>query len=244
MKKKILILTGAGISRESGILTFRDCEDGLWNDYKIEDVCTTQAWKDNREEVLEFYNARRKDLEDKVPNDGHKALVELEKYYDVTIVTQNVDDLHEQAGSTNVIHLHGELTKSRSTVPPYETYDIGYGEINIGDKCPRGSQIRPHVVFFGDPVPNMQEAMIVEYDILVVIGTSLQVYPAAGLVDYAFQDGKEVYAIDPVRPVGSLVDDDKFIKKPATEGCKELLDILTPCPTAKEIIKKKNETED
>ena len=230
MKKKITILTGAGISRESGIKTFRDCEDGLWENYKVEDVCTTDAWENNREEVLAFYNARRKELEGKVPNAGHKSLVDLEKDYDVTIVTQNVDHLHEEAGSTNVIHLHGELTKARSTVYPKDVIDVGYGEINIGDKCERGSQLRPHIVLFGDSVPNMLKANkeLIRCDIFIVIGTSLNVYPAAGLVDEAIDLGKKVYMIDPTEPVMTPRESEAitFIKEVATVGCNRLVNTL------------------
>jgi len=227
--KKITILTGAGISKESGIETFRD-SDGLWETFKISEVCTTDAWKKNREEVLNFYNARRKDLEGKVPNDGHKELVKLENEYEVTVVTQNVDNLHELAGSSDVIHLHGELTKVRSTVYPKDVKDIGYGEINIGDKCERGSQLRPHIVFFGDPVPNMEKAgnSVFNCDILIVVGTSLNVYPAAGLVHEAISHGKEIHLIDPKPPVMTRKKDEAInvITEPATVGCKKLVNTL------------------
>ena len=231
MKKSITILTGAGISKESGIPTFRDALDGMWENHKIEDVCTTEAWKNNREAVLGFYNDRRKALEGKVPNDGHKALVELEKDFDVTIVTQNVDNLHELAGSSNIIHLHGELTKARSSVDPRLITDIGYNEIKIGDKCEKGSQLRPHIVFFGDQVPNMEKGnnAMFNSDILIVVGTSLNVYPAAGLVDEAIFLEKEIYVIDPVKPLMSSKKESAitFIEENATVGCKKLLEILS-----------------
>lgn len=195
--KKIVILSGAGISAESGIQTFRD-SDGLWNNHRIEDVATFDAWQRNRELVMDFYNQRRKQLLDCSPNAAHLALKKLEDFFEVSIVTQNVDNLHEKAGSSNILHLHGELTKSRSSVDENLVYDIDGWELKIGDKCEKGSQLRPHIVWFGEAVPEMYSAVkIVEKaDILIVVGTSLQVYPAAGLINYS-KKGSKIYLVDP-----------------------------------------------
>lgn len=199
MKKKIVVLTGAGMSAESGIATFRD-SDGLWENHRVEDVATPQGFQADPQLVLDFYNHRRKELINTKPNKGHIGLVELEKEYDVTIVTQNVDNLHEKAGSTNVVHLHGELMKSRSTQDPYLIYEMSdeHPEINIGDKCELGSQLRPDIVWFGEAVPMIETAarIVQKADIVVIIGTSLNVYPAAGLVDFA-NAGVPIYLIDP-----------------------------------------------
>lgn len=197
MKKKIAVLTGAGVSAESGISTFRD-SSGLWEKYKIEDIATFNGWMKNKEEVLEFYNNRRKQLASVKPNAAHLAIANLEKGYDVTVITQNVDDLHERAGSTNILHLHGELTKVRSTVNPSLVYDIGYKEIQRGDMCEKGSQLRPHIVWFGETVPLIEKAyqIVMESDIVIIVGTSMQVYPAAGLVKVT-EPGTRVYFIDP-----------------------------------------------
>lgn len=198
--KKILIFTGAGVSKESGIETFRDSKDSLWNNYKIEDVATIDAWRKNRELVLDFYNQRRAQLKDVEPNLAHKLIVDLEKDFEVTLVTQNVDNLHERAGSTNIIHLHGELTKSRSTYPgSTEVYDCP-GDINIGDKCARGAQLRPHIVWFGenlDPA-NLDKATIAanECDICIIVGTSMQVAPA-NQIPLLVKDGTPIYYVDP-----------------------------------------------
>lgn len=196
-KKKIVVFSGSGISAESGISTFRD-SGGLWEEYSIEEVATPQAWAADREKVLDFYNLRRKQLLSTEPNDGHKALVNLEKGYEVKVVTQNVDDLHERAGSSHVLHLHGELRKARSTVDPNLIYPIKGWELKIGDKCEKGSQLRPHVVWFGEAVTEMENAISItaQADILIVVGTSLQVYPAAGLL-YEVQPSCEVFLIDP-----------------------------------------------
>lgn len=184
--KKLVVLTGAGISAESGIRTFRD-SDGLWEEYRIEDVATYDAWKRNRELVLDFYNQRRRQLAGVHPNAAHHALKRLEDVYRVQIITQNVDNLHERAGSTQILHLHGELTKARSSVDESLIVDIGYEDIRIGDCCSRGSQLRPHIVWFGEAVPAIAQAMsmIGDADIVMVVGTSLNVYPAAGLLAYA-----------------------------------------------------------
>jgi NAD-dependent deacetylase len=195
--KKLVVLTGAGMSAESGIKTFRDT-GGLWEEYDVMEVATPMAWHKNRDLVLRFYNERRRQLESCLPNEGHKGLAALEKYFEVQIITQNVDNLHERAGSTKVLHLHGELTKARSTADRTLIYDIGYRDINPGDLCEKGSQLRPHIVWFGEDVPMMDEAarLAAEADIFVVIGSSLNVYPAAGLINYA-PENVSLWLIDP-----------------------------------------------
>lgn len=200
MKKKLVILSGAGMSQESGIRTFRDM-GGLWEEYDIEEVATPEAWRRNPELVMRFYNDRRKQLLESNPNAGHMGLVDLETDFDVHIITQNVDDLHERAGSKNVLHLHGELKKARSSVDESLVYDIDGWELKFGQKCAKGSQLRPHIVWFGEAVPAMEEAIPVteSADIMVVIGTSLNVYPAAGLVNYV-KNGSPIFVIDPERP--------------------------------------------
>ena len=197
MKKKLVVLSGAGISAESGLKTFRD-SDGLWEEFRIEDVCTFDAWLKNPELVLSFYNQRREQLDSVFPNQAHQLLFDLETYYDVTIVTQNVDNLHEKAGSTNVLHLHGELTKARSTIDASFVYDIGTKPIKMGETCEKGSQLRPHIVWFGEEVPmiTIATSIVKNADILLVIGTSLNVYPAAGLMQYRNSSCKTWY-IDP-----------------------------------------------
>lgn len=197
MRKKIVVLTGAGISAESGLKTFRD-SDGLWEEYNIEDVASYRGWIRNPSLVMEFYNKRRSQLKDAQPNAAHTALARLEKVYDVHIITQNVDDLHERGGSTHVTHLHGELTKARSVKYPELVYSIGYEEIKIGDTCEKGEQLRPHIVWFGEAVPLIEYAAdeVAAADYLLVIGTSLQVYPAAGLIHYA-PAGCQIYLVDP-----------------------------------------------
>jgi NAD-dependent deacetylase len=174
------------MSSESGIKTFRD-SGGLWEEYDVTEVATPGAWVKNRDLVLRFYNERRRQLESSRPNEGHRGLAQLEKYFDVHIITQNIDDLHERAGSTKILHLHGELTKARSSVDPSLIYEIGYKDINPGDCCEKGSQLRPHIVWFGEEVPMMDEAANItgSADIFVVVGSSLNVYPAAGLINYA-----------------------------------------------------------
>lgn len=195
--KKIVVLTGAGMSAESGIRTFRD-SNGLWEEHRIEDVATFDAWQRNPDLVLDFYNQRRKQLYEVNPNAGHLALVELEKMYDVHIITQNVDDLHERAGSAKVLHLHGELKKVRSTKDDSLVYMLDGWELKKGDLCEKGSQLRPHIVWFGEAVPMIEPAIKLssEADIFIVIGTSLNVYPAAGLIYYV-KKGTPVYLIDP-----------------------------------------------
>ncbi len=196
-KKKLVVLTGAGMSAESGISTFRD-SGGLWDKYKIEEVATPEAFQQNPELVLEFYNQRRKQLGEVEPNKGHKTLARLQEKFDVQIITQNVDNLHERAGSKNVLHLHGELTKVRSVKYPNLIYDIGTKPIKLGDTCDKGAQLRPHIVWFGEAVPAIEQAaeLVGKADIFVVIGTSLNVYPAAGLVSYTQTDIPK-FLIDP-----------------------------------------------
>lgn len=200
--KHIVVLTGAGISAESGIKTFRDM-GGLWQEYDITEVASPNAWVENRQMVLEFYNIRRKQLLETEPNAGHKALVDLAKKYKVDIITQNVDDLHERAGSKNILHLHGEIRKARSTTDPSLIYDIDGWELKEGDVCEKGSQLRPHVVWFGESVPNIVPAsrLAGKADVFLVIGTSLSVYPAAGLIDFVPRTSKKII-IDPnARPM-------------------------------------------
>ena len=194
---KIVVLSGAGVSAESGIRTFRD-SNGLWEEYKVEDVASIEGWYRNKELVLEFYNQRRRALKDTEPNQAHKIIAELEERYKVCVVTQNVDNLHERAGSTNIIHLHGELTKARSTKNEDKWYDIGYNDIKLGDKAPDGGQMRPFIVWFGESVPKLSDAAkeVQTADILIIIGTSLNVYPAAGLIHYT-RPGCKIYLVDP-----------------------------------------------
>ncbi|HTF80343.1 MAG TPA: NAD-dependent deacylase [Cytophagales bacterium] len=198
--RKLVVLSGAGISQESGISTFRD-SNGLWENHKIEDVASPAGWERDKELVLNFYNQRRKQLLNCKPNRAHTILTELEKKFDVHIITQNVDDLHERAGSSKVLHLHGELMKSRSTVDPRLVYTMKNWEIKLGDKCEKGSQLRPHIVWFGEMVPNISKAndLAAKADIFLIIGTSLLVYPANQLIDYV-PEGVPVYVIDPHIP--------------------------------------------
>lgn len=221
--KKIVVLSGSGISAESGIPTFRDA-GGLWEGYDVMEVATPEAWARNPELVLDFYNQRRKAAVKAMPNPGHLALVELEKYYDVVIVTQNVDNLHEKAGSKNVIHLHGELTKCRSTADETLIYDIGGKEIKLGDVCEKGSQLRPHIVWFGEMVPMMEVAYAeaMSADALIVVGTSLQVYPAAGLLYYVGHD-VPVYIVDPHTPEYHSAPNITPIQEPASTGLPKLV---------------------
>ncbi len=221
--KKIVVLTGAGISAESGIRTFRD-SDGLWEEHRIEDVATFEAWQRNPDLVIDFYNQRRKQLYEVKPNAGHLALVELEKKFDVHIITQNVDDLHEQAGSSHVLHLHGELKKVRSTIDQDLVYELEGWELKKGDLCEKGSQLRPHIVWFGEAVPMIEPAMELsaEADIFIVIGTSLNVYPAAGLV-YYIKKGTPVYLIDPHAEMLGGVKNLTVLRKTAGSGVPELV---------------------
>jgi NAD-dependent deacetylase len=202
--KHLVVLTGAGISAESGLKTFRE-QGGLWESYDVMEVASYDGWVKNKELVLRFYNERRRQLETAKPNAGHFGLAELEKHFKVSIITQNVDDLHERAGNKNILHLHGELTKARSTKDPNYILNIGYKDINIGDNCPKGGQLRPHIVWFGEAVPAIEDAINLtsQADIFAIIGTSLNVYPAAGLIDYAPQKA-QIFLIDP-NPVNAYV---------------------------------------
>ena len=235
MKKKLVVLTGAGVSAESGISTFRD-SDGLWEQYKVEDVASIEGWYRNPSLVLDFYNARRAQLAQVRPNDAHRAIASLENEYDVTVVTQNVDNLHERAGSTRIIHLHGELTKVRPENCCNEmdgfseatVFDIGTEPIALGDLAPNGVQLRPHIVWFGEAVPKIEAAIdaVEAADIILIVGTSLQVYPAAGLYAYA-KAGTPIYIIDPnsvsVRD-GRIV----HIKEVATKGMQVFVNDILP----------------
>jgi NAD-dependent deacetylase len=224
--KKIVVLSGAGMSAESGIKTFRD-DDGLWKNHRFEELASPQAWHRNPELVLEFYNMRRKQLFEVEPNAGHKALVKLEQKFEVQIVTQNVDDLHERAGSSSILHLHGELKKVRSTSKPDLVYTLDHWELKLGDLCEEGSQLRPHIVWFGEAVTNIMPAVqiVKKADILLVIGTSLMVYPAAGLLDYAPR-GLPIYLIDPKASPAGYYENLNVIRKKAAEGVPEIVDKL------------------
>jgi NAD-dependent deacetylase len=224
MQEHIVVLTGAGISAESGLSTFRD-NGGLWEQHSVYDVATPEAFERNRDLVLRFYNERRRQLLSVQPNLAHRLLAELENRYRVTVVTQNVDDLHERGGSSNVIHLHGELTKARSSVNPELIYDIGYNDIKPGDTCDLGTQLRPHIVWFGEEVPMLDAAaeVVRTADQLLIVGTSLQVYPAAGLV-YEVDIDVPVTVIDPGEPAS--VSRARVIRKGASEGVAEWVKML------------------
>ena len=224
MKKKVIVLTGAGISAESGISTFRD-SDGLWEQYRVEDVATPEGYEKDRALVLDFYNQRRRQLKDVEPNEGHRQLVRLEKDFDVHIITQNVDNLHERAGSTQVLHLHGELTKARSERNPNLITDIGYEDIHLGDKAEDGCQLRPFIVWFGEAVPNIEPAaeLCEQADYFVVVGTSMNVYPAAGLIHYVPR-GVPCYLVDPKAvPVSRPV---TIFQEKAGTGVKKVVDLI------------------
>lgn len=224
-KKKLVVLSGAGMSAESGLKTFRD-SDGLWEGYNVTEVATPGGWRNNPKLVLEFYNQRRKNVLDAQPNAGHIGLAELEEHFDVHIITQNIDDLHERAGSTKVMHLHGEIFKMRSEVNEELVYDIR-GDINFGDKAEDGAQLRPNIVWFEEPVPMIERAIPVvsNADIFLVIGTSLVVYPAAGLLNFAPRPIAK-YIIDRKIPYTTSVINLTAIEKPATEGIVELKKLL------------------
>ena len=217
MKKKVVVLTGAGISAESGIRTFRD-SNGLWEEHRIEDVASPEGWYRNQELVLDFYNQRRRQVLECKPNRAHIALAELEQKYDVSIITQNVDNLHEAGGSTHVVHLHGELLKARSTKDENLVYDWT-NDILTGDNCEKGSQLRPHIVWFGEAVPKMDEAipLVRQADIFIVIGTSMVVYPAAGLINYTQYEIPK-WLIDPNDMPLPRIPNLKFINQKATVG--------------------------
>lgn len=222
-KKKIVVFSGAGMSAESGIKTFRD-SGGLWEEYKIEDVATFDAWERNRELVLDFYNQRRKQVMDAKPNEAHLLVAELENHFDVQIITQNIDDLHERAGSKKVLHLHGEIMKGRSTAKNDLIFPLKHWEIKCGDVCEVGSQIRPHIVWFGEAVPEMDKATALaeEADIFITIGTSLNVYPAANLI-HVVQSHIPKYLVDPGEFNLDYIKNLKIIKATAVEGMKVLM---------------------
>lgn len=223
---RVTVLTGAGMSADSGLATFRD-SGGLWEGHDIMDVATPEGWNADPEMVLKFYNKRRKQAFSAQPNDGHKAIAEMEEHFDVVVITQNVDDLHERAGSSNVIHLHGLLREARSSKNPDLITDIGDKEIRLGDKAEDGSQLRPNVVWFGEPVPMIEKAAseIPDTDIFIVVGTSLVVYPAAGLTDYASQNIPK-YIVDPSTPEIHGYSDWTHIKEPAETGVLKLKEKL------------------
>lgn len=227
MKKNLVILSGAGISAESGIKTFRD-SDGLWENYSIEEVCTYDAWLKNPSLVLDFYNHRRAELDRVEPNQAHRLVAELEHDFSVTVITQNIDNLHERAGSTNVVHLHGELTKARSTADSKLVYEIGTKPIQLGDLCEKESQLRPHIVWFGEEVPMIETAatLVEQADILIIIGTSLIVYPAAGLMMYRPSHCKTWY-IDPKPDFKKVPNNIKVVAQIASQGLAEIMPILT-----------------
>lgn len=225
-RPNVVVLTGAGVSAESGIKTFRD-NDGLWEEYNVMDVATPEAWNANRELVTRFYNLRRTQLATVQPNPAHIALAELESHFPVHIITQNVDDLHERAGSSNVLHLHGELTKMRSTVHPSNVYEVGYTEMSAEARCDKGTLLRPHIVWFGEEVPLIGEAaeLVSRADIVIVIGTSLNVYPAAGLLHYAPRRS-EKYLVDPGDHNPNLVPGLVFIQEAAGKALPLLVEKL------------------
>ena len=224
--QKLVVLTGAGISAESGISTFRD-SGGLWEGYDVNQVATPEGFAADPALVLDFYNQRRRQLSQVEPNEAHRLLAHLEKRYEVVIITQNVDDLHERAGSHNIIHLHGELLKSRGVDNPEVTYPCT-GDIHVGDKSPTGAQLRPHIVWFGEEVPMLEKAIAQVYsaDILMIIGTSLQVYPAASLIDYV-KEGTPIFYIDPnpsLHSMGELT----VIAQKASTGVAKAIELMTP----------------
>jgi len=224
--KKVVVLTGAGISAESGLKTFRD-SGGLWEGYDVAEVATPEAWARDRNLVLRFYNERRKQALNASPNAGHAALAELEQKFEVVIITQNVDSLHEKAGSSEVLHLHGELFKSRSTVDSSLIYEMKSWELNEGDLCEKGSQLRPHIVWFGEAVPMMEIAVeeVFDADIFIVAGTSLVVYPAAGLVDYVKPEVPK-FIVDPKIPEIRKSENLFLFEETASTGLIKVRDIL------------------
>lgn len=226
MKKKIVVLSGAGISAESGIATFRDA-NGLWEGHDVMEVASPEGWHKNPKLVLDFYNERRKNGINARPNAGHLALVRLEERYEVVIVTQNVDNLHEKAGSSSIIHLHGELFKKRSTLDETLIYEMEGWELNLGDYCEKGSQLRPHIVWFGESVPMMEKAVMeaATADIFIIVGTSLLVYPAAGLIDYV-PDHVPKYVVDPNMPAIAKRPNLFLIEEKASTGLSQLADEL------------------
>ena len=224
--KKIIVLTGAGISAESGLKTFRD-SGGLWEGYEVTEVATPQAWAGNQKLVLEFYNQRRKQAYEAEPNAGHKALAALQESFEVKIITQNIDALHEKAGNTSVLHLHGEISKARSTVDPSLIYDLDSWELKEGDMCEKGSQLRPHIVWFGEAVPMMEPAVEItnQADIFIVAGTSLVVYPAASLLDFVRPEVPK-FIVDPKIPQVSTAENMFFYEEPASTGLVKVKEVL------------------
>lgn len=222
--KKVVVLSGAGISKESGIPTFRD-NDGLWKSYRFEEVASPLAWKRNPELVLDFYNFRRRAVLEAEPNEAHILLADLQRYFDMFVITQNVDDLHERAGTKNILHLHGQIRQARSTADENIIVDLQGCELNLGDLCPKGSQLRPNIVWFGESVPNIPKAIeIVKHaDIFLVIGTGLQVYPAASLIDYV-PVSSEKYLIDPSDDL--RIRDFYHYKNTAVNGMKKFYDFI------------------
>lgn len=226
--QKLVVLSGAGMSAESGLKTFRDM-GGLWKQYQVTQVASPTAWEQNRALVLRFYNQRRKQLFEASPNNGHYGLAKLESHFEVHIITQNVDDLHERAGSSRVLHLHGELKKARSTADPNLVYELTQWELKEGDLCEKGSQLRPHIVWFGEPVPAMEQAIerVQQADLFIVVGTSLSVYPAAGLLEYV-SSHIPIYIIDPGHPAFSPSSNIHFINEKASRGIQLLTQELLP----------------
>ena len=224
--KKIVVLSGAGVSAESGIPTFRGA-DGLWEGHDVTQVASPQGWKRDPQLVLDFYNQRRKAALAAEPNEGHLSLVDLESHYEVVVITQNIDDLHEKAGSSRVLHLHGKLFESRSTLDESLVYEIDGWELNWGDTCERGSQLRPNIVWFGEMVPMMDVAQqeTAQADVLIVVGTSLQVYPAAGLL-YEVKEGTPIYIVDPSTPDYAQRPTIHPIAEPASVGLPRLVEQL------------------
>lgn len=228
MRPRIVVFTGAGVSADSGIATFRD-SDGLWANYRIEDVCTPEALKHNRAQVIEFYNLRRRESLTKRPNEGHLAIASMEEWADVKVVTQNVDNLHEQAGSTDVLHLHGELMKLRSERNPDLIYDIQGWEQRLDDRGEDGALLRPHIVFFGESVPMFDPAcrVVASADVLIVVGTSLAVYPAASLVFHLRDRNVPIYLVDPGTPDTAMIRNPlKHIKERGAVGVPQLVAML------------------
>lgn len=226
--QNLVVLSGAGMSAESGIPTFRDM-GGIWEQYDVTQVASPEAWRANPELVLEFYNQRRKKLLESEPNNGHLILTELEQWFNVQIITQNVDDLHERAGSTQILHLHGELKKARSTGYPNLVYELKHWELKLGDVCEKGCQLRPHIVWFGEAVEAIGQAQTIAStaDILVVVGTSLNVYPAAALVHYVRKE-IPVFVVDPAKPLLGNNSNVTYITEKASIGLMKLKEMLTP----------------
>ncbi len=231
-KKKILVFTGAGVSAESGIKTFRDSLNGLWGDHDIDEVASIIGWRKDKSKVLDFYNIRRREMESTGPNKGHEIIAALEEYFDVTVITQNVDDLHERAGSTDITHLHGELGKVRSTFNDEIVLDWK-GDLNVGDKCPEGSQLRPHIVWFGEPLDSgnlhYAETKAVEADVCIVVGTSMKVAPANS-IPFLTKEDTLIYYVDP-GDIDFYISNYRnaffyHIKEPATTGMQKVYDDL------------------